>query len=55
MGELGGVAEQVEQSLSNLGHVSSKGSDLDRTVYDQFILIFLDERLDGRRDLGDQR
>jgi len=53
VGELGGVAEQVEERLANLGQVGPHGTRVVDTAHLEGVGVLLHQRLDDRHHVGD--
>ncbi len=54
LGELGGVAQEVDQRLLDLGQVGAHRADVGRAVDRQVIAVLLDQRLDHDTHLVDE-
>ena len=54
VGELGGVGEQVEQRLPDLGLVGVHRADVVGALDHQRVAVLLDQRLDDRLDVPDE-
>ena len=52
LGELAGVAQQIEEHLPHLGDVGPRRSDGGVDLGDELVSVFLDERLDGSGDVA---
>jgi hypothetical protein len=54
VGELGGVREQVEQGLPDLGQIGVHAADIVRADDHQPVAVLVQERLDDRLDIRNE-